>query len=97
MHPQDGLWSWLVCFCATFAAAIIPGLSFSFGALLPTLMSYFNSGRERTGIVLYCILNVVDPKIWSHRLYLACGQPSWSVFKFIYNVECWPLSVFMAD
>ena len=50
VHPQDGVWSWLVCFCASLEAAIVIGLAMSFGALLPSLMKHFNSGRERTGI-----------------------------------------------
>ena len=35
VHPQDGVWSWLVCFCASLEAAIVIGLAMSFGALLP--------------------------------------------------------------
>ena len=45
----DSLWSWLVCFCATFIIALTLGTALNFGIMFPVLMDHFQETRERTG------------------------------------------------
>ena len=48
----DSWWAWLVCGASTMSVAIILGIIYSFGLLLPPLMETFDETRQTTGIVL---------------------------------------------
>ena len=48
----DSWWAWLVCGASTMSVAIILGIIYSFGLLLPPLMETFDETRQTTGIAL---------------------------------------------
>lgn len=48
-YKQDGVWSWVVCLSASLSIALVTGVSFSYGVLLPVFMDYFKVSREKTG------------------------------------------------
>ena len=48
----DGWWAWLVCGASAMSVAIILGIIYSFGLLLPPLMETFDETRQTTGIAI---------------------------------------------
>ena len=45
----DSCWSWLVCFASGISVAIVAGVTYSFGLLLPPLMENFEETRQAAG------------------------------------------------
>lgn len=48
----DSWWAWLVCGASAISVAIILGIIYSFGLLLPPLMETFDETRQTTGIAI---------------------------------------------
>ena len=48
----DSWWAWLVCGASAMSVAIILGIIYSFGLLLPPLMETFDETRQATGIAI---------------------------------------------
>ena len=46
---SDSCWSWLVCFASGLSVAIVAGVNYSFGLLLPSLMENFEETRQAAG------------------------------------------------
>ena len=51
-HGPDSWWAWLVCGASAMSVAIILGIIYSFGLLLPPLMESFDETRQTTGIAV---------------------------------------------
>ena len=47
-HP-DSCRSWLVCAASLLSVVVVAGIAFSYGLLLPSLMSAFEATRQQTG------------------------------------------------
>lgn len=44
--PPDGGWGWMVVFGSFMIHVVADGVAYSFGVLLPTFLTYFNSPRS---------------------------------------------------
>ena len=45
-YKEDGAWSWLLCFCACLANAIVMGIDYSFGEPFGSIMKDFNATED---------------------------------------------------